>query len=276
MELENKKFEELTHQKITPQEIKLEIKSNITLEKFKYAYEFIQKRFNLKHSIKPCLSSLLVYGVKDNWKVLLYPLAYEVLRVVDWDKEKALEILSMYLENSEKKSGRTLNRLKSQIDYTIRKKDKIKISCEYLMNRVDCINKEDCLLIRGFKKKRCKMRRVEENNDYVRAQISAYLLRLIESGLDKKLSPEAFKIYSYLVELRFLRGYEWIFVSYRDLYNILKRKTNNLRLFLNELKDNALIVYNIEKPSFLEKKAIEIRVLNLFKEPQERIEEILN
>lgn len=263
------------------QEIKIEEnipelpKSLSIEERFKFAYEFIQKKFEIKkHSLKPCMASLLVYGVKDRWKSLLYPLVFEVLRVVEFDKDRALEILELYYKNSEKKQGRDLNRIKRQVDYTLRKREKIKISCDYLMNRVDCVNKETCYKIRGFKK-RCGMKK-EEVNEYVRAQISAYLLRLIESGIDKKLSPEAYKIYTYLVELKFLRGVEWVFVSYRDLSKIIGKKSHKIRLYLNELKDNFLIVYDVGKPSFKEKKAYEIRILNLFKDPINRIDEILS
>jgi len=261
---------------IKPKEPYLIPSKDNLIERFKFAYEFIQKKFNLKHSIKPCEAVKLVYGVNEGWKSLLYSLTIEVLRVVDNDREKAFEILKLYYENSEKKSGRTLERIKRQIDYTLRKKDKFKVSCEYRINHFHCINKENCKIIRGYKKKRFNKMDKRELKDFINSQINAYLINLRESGLEAKLSPEAFKIYSYLLELKFLRGYEWIFVSYRDLYKVLKRKTNNIRVYLNELKDNALIVYDIEKPSFKEKKAVAVRVLNLFKDPENRINEMLS
>jgi hypothetical protein len=261
---------------IKPKEPYLIPSKDNLIERFKFAYEFIQKKFNLKHSIKPCEAVKLVYGVKDGWKSLLYSLTIEVLRVVDNDREKAFEILKFYYENSEKKSGRTLERIKRQIDYTLKKKDKFKVSCEYRINHFDCIGVENCKIIRGYKKKRFNKMDKREFQEFINSQINAYLTNLRKSGLMAKLSPEAFKIYTYLLELKFLRGYEWIFVSYRDLYKVLKRKTNKIRIYLNELKNNALIVYDVEKPLFEEKKAVAIRVLNLFKDPENRINEILS
>jgi len=261
---------------IKPKEPYLIPSKDNLIERFKFAYEFIQKKFNLKHSIKPCEAVKLLYGVNESWKSLLYSLTIEVLRVVDNDREKAFEIIKLYYENSEKKSGRTLERIKRQIDYTLRKKDKFKVSCEYRINHFHCVGVENCKIIRGYKKKRFNKIDKREFQEFINSQINAYLTNLRESGLIFKLSPEAFKIYTYLLELKFLRGYEWIFVSYRDLYKVLKRKTNNIRVYLNELKDNALIVYDIEKPSFKEKKAVAIRVLNLFKDPENRINEMLS
>jgi hypothetical protein len=261
---------------IKPKEPYLIPSKDNLLERFKFAYEFIQKKFNLKHSIKPCEAVKLVYGVKDGWKSLLYSLTIEVLRVVDNDREKAFEILKLYYENSEKKSGRTLERIKRQIDYTLRK-DKFKVSCEYRINHFDCIGVENCKIVRGYKKKRCNKMDKREFQEFVNSQINAYLTNLRETGLITKLSPEAFKIYTYLLELKFLRGFEWIFISYIDLYKVLKVKyTKKIRLYLNELRDNALIVYDVEKPSFKEKKAVAIRVLNLFKDPINRIDEMLS
>lgn len=274
--------EDLTIQepKIIPQEPKIIPFQISNTEKFKYAYEYIQKRFNLKHSIKPCEAVKLVYGVKEGWKGFsLFSLTCEVLRVVDYDREKAFEILKMYYENSEKKPNRTLRKIENQIDYIYRLKKRgvLKISCERLMNSFDCVGKENCYTIRGFQKqkKRCKVLKNQEDlNNYVNSQVNAYMSHLTESGLDVKLSPEAFKIYYHLVRLKFLRGYEWVFVSYKDLFNVLGKTTNKIRLFLNELKNNGLIIYEVEKPSFKEKKAIEVRVLNLFKEPINRIDEM--
>ncbi|HON83503.1 MAG TPA: hypothetical protein P5513_07370 [Candidatus Diapherotrites archaeon] len=246
-------------------------------EEFKNAYHFIMKTFDLKHSIKPCIAVLLVYGVKENWKTLLYPIVYEVLRVTDWDREKAKEILKLYLDNSPPKKGRTFRRIENQIEYTIRKKDILKISCQFIGNYMSCL-KEKCYEIRG-KNRRCKVKSdlLEESFERDRER-NRYLNMLFNSGLVYKLTPQAQRIYSYLVDKKVLTGYDVLYVTYPELSQIIKKKDVKIKKYLEELKQNSLILYKIGEKKGIKNinKATEIIVLDIYKSELERVEEVID
>jgi len=246
-------------------------------EEFKNAYHFIMKTFDLKHSIKPCIAVLLVYGVKENWKTLLYPVVYEVLRVTDWDREKAEEILKLYLDNSSPKKGRSWKRIENQIEYTIRKKDKLKISCQFIGNYMSCL-KERCYEIRG-KNRRCKVKSdvLEESYEKDRER-NRYLNMLFNSGLVYKLTPQAQRIYEYLVDKKVLTGYDILFITYPELSQVIKKKKTQIKKYLEELKQNSLILYKVgEKKGIKNRnKATEIIVLDVYKSELERVEEAIN
>lgn len=246
-------------------------------EEFKNAYHFIMKTFDLKHSIKPCIAVLLVYGVKENWKTLLYPIVYEVLRVTDWNREKAEEILKLYLDNSSPKKGRSWKRIENQIEYTIRKKDKLKISCQFIGNYMSCL-KERCYEIRG-KNRRCKVKSdvLEESYEKDRER-NRYFNMLFNNGLAYKLTPQAQRIYEYLVDKKVLTGYDILFITYPELSQVIKKKKTQIKKYLEELKQNSLILYKVgEKKGIKNRnKATEIIVLDVYKSELERVEEAIN
>ena len=243
------------------------------LRDFKEAYTFIMREFKLKHSIKPCVASMLYYGVMDGWKTLLYPVTYEVLRVVDWDRGKAEEILRLYLENSPSKSGRNWGRIERQINYTLRKKDRLKLPCRFIMEYFACVGKEECNNIRGMRRKG-KMNE-EERRLFENQQRNAYLNRIINSGVYAKLSPQALKIYTYLVDKKFLTGFDTLYVTYRELSRVLGKRKADIKKYLEELRENMLIVYVVGRDKQSEKKATEVTILDMYKSPLQRIDDVI-
>ena len=101
---------------------------------------------------------------------------------------------------------------------------------------------------------------------------------LFNSGLVYKLTPQAQRIYEYLVDKKVLTGYDILFITYPELSQVIKKKKTQIKKYLEELKQNSLILYKVgEKKGIKNRnKATEIIVLDVYKSELERVEEAIN
>lgn len=77
------------------------------IKDFQSAYSYIMTQYKPIHNIKPCIANVLVNGVDDGWRTSSWMVAYECLRVYDFDLVQAWNLAKLYFENSYKKKDRT-------------------------------------------------------------------------------------------------------------------------------------------------------------------------
>lgn len=249
---------------------------------FQEAYNFVMVRYKLTHSIKPCVAYVLVNEMLDGWQRAKEIVVFEALRVVDGDVEKAKELLKPFYEiNKNIKKSRTWADIEAQIRYEKRKRTSKK-SCEYISGTLLCVGcKSLCYQIRGICSKKINEEKIREANKVIREnQVNLLLKRVLDEGLNLKLSKKALDLYLYLVKLYELTGYRTLFLSYKRITKEVGIKQSRVKKYLDELKEYQLITYDIPKKrekidrngvKYL--KVSEITLLGLIKEPKNQFQE---
>lgn len=239
-------------------EVKKEVDDD-RVKKFQSAHSYVMGVYHPKKNIKPCIAYVLLNGLQDGWRVNSISIAYECLRVYDFDFEKAFRLGLLYLQNSNKKKDRTREHLRSAFNWVIRHKD-FRLSCNELSKRIPCIgDKEKCYKIRGIR--RCKVM----DFNLIENQRNLYLTRLIDYGYIYKLSKGAVRTYIFLLTKKFMTGFDTLYLSYVDISKGTGYKSiRHIKDYLKELQKEGLIrVKRIGKKGINPKIATEIRILDL-------------
>lgn len=249
---------------------------------FQEAYNFVMVRYKLTHSIKPCVAYVLVNEMLDGWQRAKEIVVFEALRVVDGDIEKAKELLKPFYEiNKNIKKSRTWADVEAQIRYEKRKRTSKK-SCEYISGLLNCVGcKSLCYQIRGLCGKKESKEKIREANKVIRENQAHLLLRrVLDEGLNLKLSKKALDLYFYLVKLYELLGYRTLFLSYKRITKEVGIKQSRIKKYLDELKKYQLITYEIpKKKERVNKNGVkylkvsEITLLGLTKEPKNQFQD---
>ena len=237
---------------------------------FKSAYSWIMQTYKPYHNIKPCIANVLVNGLSDGWRVNSPGVAYECLRIFDFDLSKAWELMKLYYENSGKRKGRTLAHLRGALKWVYLHKD-FKLKCDRLSREIPCIgSKEICYNIRGIHKTKAKGG--FNNMELLENQKALYLKRFIDYGYNLRLSKRAVDIYFFLLQRYFELGFDTLFISQRELSKGIGVKDLHISEYLKELKRENLIAYTPGKPGLGSKIASEIKVLDITGRKESRAE----
>jgi hypothetical protein len=262
----------------------VEVKPSISQERikdFQSAYAYIMQTYKPNHSIKPCIAYVLVNGLADGWRVSAYMVAYECLRVFDWDIAKASELFKLYLENSQKKKTRTWRHLQGALNWVLRVKPKI--SCQKLSLNLPCIgDRQACNDIRGIRKTQGNK---YESFELAKNQITLLRDRLFTEGYIDKISKRALSIYAYLLQKYQWSGFDRLFISYDELAKALKdsqKGSNNVLPYLKELQKLGLISFKrgsakgviVKANGKKSRIATEIKILDTTKRVKNRAEEL--
>jgi hypothetical protein len=239
---------------------------------FKSAYAYVMQTYKPYHNIKPCIANVLINGLSDGWRVNSPGIAFECLRVFDFDLSKAWELMKLYYENSRKKKRRTLAHLRGALKWIYLHRD-FKLKCERLSREIPCIgSKEICYNIRGIHKTKAKGG--FNNMELLENQKALYLKRFIDYGYNLRLSKRAVDIYFFLLQRYFELGFDTLFISYRELAKGIDIKDGGgcaIAPYLKELKRENLIAYTPGKPG-RSKIASEIKVLDITGRKENRAE----
>jgi hypothetical protein len=246
------------------------------LKAFKSAYSYIMNTYRPLHNIKPCIANVLVNGLIDGWRVNSPGIAFECLRVFDFDMSKAFELMKLYYENSFKKKSRTLAHLRGALKWVFIHKD-FKLKCERLSRELPCMgSKEICYKIRGIGS---KTKGGYSNMELLENQKALYLKRFLEYGYFLRLSNRAVKIYMFLLQRYFELGFDILFISYRELakgINVKDLGGRAIAPYLKELKRENLIAYTPGKPGLWSNIASEIKILDITGRKESRAEALFN
>jgi len=231
---------------------------------FQSAYGYIMQVYKPDRNIKPCISYVLVNGIKDGWRTNAIAVAYECLRVFNFDKEKAWNLLKLYYENSYKKKRRNLPHLRYAMNWVLEHRD-FKVSCNVLSSNLPCIgSKEACYKLRGIGTRKKNYR--EQNQQLLNNQRLLLYDRVNDKKYFRKLSPRAYQLYILLLNRYFKAGFDMLFISYRELAKGIGIKyAGGLTIapYLKELKKAGLIYYKTGKAGLGSKVATEIKVLDI-------------
>lgn len=208
------------------------------IKDFQSAYAYIMTQYKPNHNIKPCIAYVLVNGINDGWRVSSWMVAYECLRVYDFDLAKAWNLAKLYLENSYKKKNRNLKHLDGAFRWVLRNKS-IKISCDKLSKYLPCVgSREACNMIRGIKNNKGG-----NNMELLQNQKALYLNRFINYGYNLKLSKKAIDTYFFLLQKAFMTGFGTLYVSHREIAKGINDYYQHIKDYLDELQDANLITY---------------------------------
>ena len=239
---------------------------------FKSAYAWIMQTYKPYHNIKPCIARVLLSGVINGWRINAPFVAFECLRVFDFDISKAEELMKLYYKNSEKKKRRTLKYLQENLKWVLLKMHTRRIRCESVSRLIPCIgSKEICNKIRGIHRTKGGF----NNMELLENQKALYLKRFIDYGYYLRLSNRAVKIYMFLLQKYFELGFDTLFISYRELAKGIGIKDLGGRAiapYLRELKKVNLIAYKPGKPGLGSNIASEIKVLDITGRAESRAE----
>jgi hypothetical protein len=236
---------------------------------FKSAYSWIMQTYKPYHNIKPCIANVLVNGLSDGWRVNSPGVAYECLRVFDFDLSKAGELAKLYFENSRKSKRRTLAHLRGALKWVYLHRD-FKLKCERLSREIPCIgSKEICYKIRGIHKSN---KGGYSNMELAENQKALYLRKFLDYGYFLRLSKRAMNIYFFLLQKYFEFGFDTLFISYRELAKGSKTEYQHIAEYLKELQKVNLIFYTPGKPGLGSKIASEIKVLDITGRKESRAE----
>jgi len=236
---------------------------------FKSAYAYVMQTYKPYHNIKPCIANVLVNGLSDGWRVNSPGIAFECLRVFDFDLSKAGELAKLYFENSRKSKRRTLAHLRGALKWVYLHRD-FKLKCDRLSREIPCIgSKEICYNIRGIHKTKAKGG--FNNMELLENQKALYLKRFIDYGYFLRLSKRAMNIYFFLLQKYFELGFDTLFISYRELAKGSKTEYQHIAEYLKELQKVNLIFFTPGKPG-RSKIASEIKVLDITGRKENRAE----
>jgi hypothetical protein len=239
---------------------------------FKSAYSWIMLTYKPYHNIKPCIANVLINGLSDGWRVNSPSVAYECLRVFDFDFSKAWELMELYYKNSSKKKTRTLAHLKGALKWVYSHRD-FKVKCERLSREIPCVgSKEICYKIRGIHKAKGGF----NNMELLENQKALYLKRFVEYGHFLRLSKQAMNIYFFLLQKYFELGFDTLFISHREIAKSINDYQPNIGKYLKELKKENLIAYTPGKPGLGSNIASEIKVLDITGRKESRAEALFN
>ena len=228
---------------------------------FQSAYGYIMEVYKPNRNIKPCIAYVLVNGIKDGWRNNAIAVAYECLRVYNFNKDKAWNLLQLYYENSYKKKRRNLAHLRYAMNWVLEHKN-FKVSCSVLSSNLPCIgSKEACYKLRGIgtRKKNYK----EQNQQLLNNQRLLLYDRVNGKKYFKKLSPRAYQLYILLLNRYFKAGFDMLFISYRELAKGIGDYYQHIEGYLKQLKKAGLIYYKPGKPGLGSKIATEIKILDI-------------
>jgi hypothetical protein len=246
--------------------------SESKIKDFRSAYSLIMQKYKPNHNIKPCIAYVLVNGISDGWRRNAPAVAYECLRVFDRDMSKAWELLKLYYENSMKKRTRTLSHLSEALKWVYLHKE-FKVSCSKLSREMPCVgDKNICYNIRGIRKS--DRGNTEGNIELFENQKLLYFNRFIDHGYFLTLTGKAVKIYLFLLQKYFKEGFNTLFLSYRELAKATRTEYQHIATYLKELKKANLISYIPGKTQGKERKATEIKLLDITGRNENRAEAI--
>lgn len=239
---------------------------------FKGAYAYIMQTYRPYHNIKPCIANILLNGLSDGWRVNSPGIAFECLRVFDFDLSKAFELMKLYYESSFKKKSRSLAHLKGALKWVFLHRD-FKLKCERLSKEIPCIgDKSICYKIRGIGSKT-----KGGNMELLENQKALYLKRFIDYGYILRLSSRATKIYFFLLQKYFETGFDTLYMAQRELAKGIGIKFYgwySITPYLKELKKINLIFYTPGKAGLGSNIASEIKVLDITGRKESRAEKL--